>query len=159
MNENDWYIVKEYKFDKPLITRIDSLIDNSIRDCHDNYYHTFDHFCEYGFNFTIVTNNEIVNFTISDKSMGSYKRNKNLTVARQNGFMFNQINELTIKNYSNLSHINIHFYLKHRIPMCLRKFLLNISQNKEYIQTQCNDRWNPFHFACRKWYLYNNPQC
>ena len=26
-----------------------------------------------------------------------------------------------------------------------------------YIQTPCNDRRNPFHFACRQWYSYNNP--
>ena len=33
-----------------------------------------------------------------------------------------------------------------------------ISQNPEYVQTHCNDRNNPFHLACRKWYLYNDPQ-
>ena len=27
-------IVKEYEFDKPLIHKIDSIIDNCIRDCH-----------------------------------------------------------------------------------------------------------------------------
>ena len=30
--------------------------------------------------------------------------------------------------------------------------------NRDYIRTFCNDRRNPFHFACRQWYLYNNPQ-
>ena len=29
-------------------------------------------------------------------------------------------------------------------------------QNREYIQTHCIDRRNPFHFACRQWYSYNN---
>ena len=38
------------------------------------------------------------------------------------------------------------------------EFVKIISQNLEYIQTQCNDRKNPFHFACRKWYLYINPK-
>ena len=38
-------------------------------------------------------------------------------------------------------------------------FFRKLSQNPEYIQTHCNDRKNPFQFACRKWYLYNNPQC
>ena len=33
-----------------------------------------------------------------------------------------------------------------------------ISQNKDYIQNFCNNRRNPFHFACRRWYLNNNPQ-
>ena len=31
--------------------------------------------------------------------------------------------------------------------------------SKSRISSLCNDRNNPFHFACRKWYLYNNPQC
>ena len=34
-----------------------------------------------------------------------------------------------------------------------------ISQSLEYVQSHCNDRRNLLHFACRKWYLYNNPQC
>ena len=34
MNKKQLTIVKEYKFDKPLIQEIDFLIDNSIGDCH-----------------------------------------------------------------------------------------------------------------------------
>ena len=26
-----------------------------------------------------------------------------------------------------------------------------ISQNTEYVKTHCNDLYNPFQFACRKW--------
>ena len=66
LNEN--VIVKEYEFDNPLIQKIDSLIDNSIRDCHNKYFHTFDHICEYDIQLTNITNNESVNFTISEKS-------------------------------------------------------------------------------------------
>ena len=33
-----------------------------------------------------------------------------------------------------------------------------LQQNRDYIQTFCNDRRNPFHFACRQWYSYKNPQ-
>ena len=40
-----------------------------------------------------------------------------------------------------------------------RHFFKKLSQNRDYVQTHCNDLNNPFHFACRKWYLYNNPQC
>ena len=76
-----------------------------------------------------MRNNEIV-----DKSMGSFELNEKLTVARQNGFIFSQINKLTIKIYSNLSKINICYYLKHRIPMCHRLFFKRISHNKEYIE-------------------------
>ena len=35
-----------------------------------------------------------------------------------------------------------------------RHFFKEISQKAEYFQTRCNDRRNPFHFACRQWYLY-----
>ena len=28
------------------------------------------------------------------------------------------------------------------------QFFIKISQNRDYIQTFCNDRRNPFHFAC-----------
>ena len=32
------------------------------------------------------------------------------------------------------------------------------SSNREYNRTHYNDRRNPFHFACRQRYSYNNPQ-
>ena len=158
MNETQLTIVKEYEFDNPLITKIDSIIDNSIRDCHNKYFHTFDHICEYDLNFTNITKNELVNFTISDKNMGMYELNKKLAIAREKGFIFNQINKLTIKILTNLSHINIHYHLRLGAPPLHCQFFIKISQNCEYIQTHCNDRRNPFHFACRQWYLYNNPQ-
>ena len=126
MNKNHLTNVKEYKFDEPLIQKIDSLIDNSIRDCHLKYFHTFDHVCEY-LNFTNITNSKTVNFTISDKCMGMYELNKKLAIARERGFNFNRINKLTIKIYSNLQSINICYYLKHRIPMCHRLFFRRIS--------------------------------
>ena len=150
-------IVKEYEIDNPLIQKIDSIIDNCIRDCHNKYFHTFDHICEYNLNFTNITNNETVNFLISDKSMGMFELNKKLTIARENGFKFNQINKLTIKIYSNLSHINIHYHLRLGSPPLHRQFFIKLLKNRDYIQTHCNDRRSTFHFACRQWYSYNNP--
>ena len=107
LNKNQLTIVEEYKFDKPLIQKIDSLIDKSIRDCHHKYFHTFDLVCEYDLSFTNININETVNFTISDKCMGMYELNKKLAIARERGFKFNQINKLTIKIASNLQRINI----------------------------------------------------
>ena len=104
MNENQLTIVKEYEFDKPLIQKIDSVIDNCYGDCYSKYYRTFEYKCEYDIKLTIITNNEIINITISDKSMGLYELNKKLILARERGFKFNEINKLTIKIYSNLSH-------------------------------------------------------
>ena len=155
MNKNQLTIVKEYKFDKPLIQKMDSLIDNSIRDCHHKYFHTFDHICEYDLNFTNITINETVNFTISDKYMGMYELSKKLAIARGRSFKFIQRKQLTIKINSNLQSINVCYYLKHRIPMCHRLFCRRISQSKEYIENFCNDINNPFHFACRNSYLAN----
>ena len=158
MNKNQLTIVQEYNFDNALIQKIDSLIDISKRDCHNKYFHTFDHLCEFDLNFTNITNIEAVNFTISDKSMGLYELNKTVTVARQRGFTFNQINNFKIKIYSNLPNINIQYHLRLGSPPLYRQFFKKLSQNRENIQTHCNDRRNSFHFACRQWYLCNNPQ-
>ena len=157
-NENQLTLVKEYEFNNPLITKRDSLIDNSIRDCYDKYFHTFDHICEYNLNFTNTSNNKTVNFTISEKCMGMYELKKKLTVARERGFIYNQINNFKIKIYSNLSYINIHYHLRLGAPPLHRQFFIKLLKNHDYIQTHCNDRRNTFHFACRQWYLYNNPQ-
>ena len=91
--------------------------------------------------------------------MASYELSKNITIARENGFIFNQVKRQTVKIYSNLSHINILYHLKLQKPVMHRQFFRKKSQKRDYIQTFCNDRRNPFHFACRRWYLYNNPQC
>ena len=34
MNENELYVLREYKFDNPLSTDIDSETDKCFRDCH-----------------------------------------------------------------------------------------------------------------------------
>ena len=144
MNENELYVVKEYKFDKPIITEIDSILDKCFIDCHNSYFHNFKYECIYDIKLTNNTNNEIINLTISGKGMNLYELNKKLTVARQNGFMFNQINKLTIKFYSHLRYINISYYLKSQIPMCHRQFFRVISQNRDYVENFCNDLENPF---------------
>ena len=159
MNENQLTIVNEYEFDKPLIQKIDSIIDNCYRDCYSKNYQTFEYQCDYDVKLTNITNNEISNITVSDKSIGLFELDKKLTIALGNGFKFNQIKKLTIKIYSNLSNINIRYYLKLCIPIKHRQFFRKLAQNKDYIQTFRNDRKNSFHFACRQWYSYNNPNC
>ena len=156
INESELKLVKEYKIDNPLIQNINSIISECYRDCHNKYFHTFDFICEYNLNFTNITNNESVNFTISDKNMGMYELNQKLTLAKQRGFKFNHINKLTIKIYSNLSNINIHYHLTLGAPPLHRQFFINILKNRDYIETHCNDINNPFHFACRQWYSYKN---
>ena len=122
MNENELNVVKVYKFDNPLITEIDSIIDKSFGDCHNNHFHNFKYECIYDIKLTNFTSIELINLTISGTSMNLYELNKKLPVARQNDFVFNQINKLTIKFYSHLRYINISYYLKSQIPMCQRQF-------------------------------------
>ena len=136
MSEN--FVVKDCEFNNPLIQKIESLIDDSLKDCHSNYFHTLDHICVYGIFFTNITYNETVNFPISTKNTGLYELNKKLTIAREEDFLFNQITKLTEKFCSNLSQINIHYYLKLQIPIMQRHFFTKLSQNPEYIQTHCN---------------------
>ena len=151
MNENELYVVIEYKFDNPLITNIESIIDNCYRDCHNKYFHTFKYVCTYDIELTNITNNEVINISLSDEILSLYELNTKLTIARQRGFILNQINKLTIKIYSHQRYINISYYLKHRIPIMHRQFLKILSRNCDYVQTHCNDRNNPSHFACQIW--------
>ena len=156
MNNNQLTIVKEYVIDNPLIQNIDSIINRCYRDCHYKYFHTFKYECIYDINFRNITNNETVNLTIIGESMGMYELNKKLSIARRNGFKFNQINKLTIKIYSNLFCIKIDYHLKSGASPLHRQFFMKLLKNDNYIQTYCNDPNNPFHFGCHQWYEYKN---
>ena len=107
MNESEVYVIKEYKFDNPFITKKDSIIDGCYRYCHTTFFHTFKYVCTYDNKLPNITNNEINNITISDESMNLFELNKKLPLARQRGYLFNQINKITIKIYSSLQSINI----------------------------------------------------
>ena len=160
-NENQLIVVKEYEFDKKDIHEIDCLLDDVIKHCRKNYFHTFEFRLLYDINFTNISNNEEVNLIVTHRSMEFktefYGLNKKIKNARRNGFIFNQINIFKIKILSNLSHINIHYHLRLGASPLHRRFFINLLKNRDYIQTHCNDYRNTFHFACRQWYLYNNP--
>ena len=84
--------------------------------------------------------------------MGLFELNEKLTVARQNAYLFDKTKKLT-KKFSNQSQINTDYYLKHHIPIKYRHVFRKLSDNREYVQTHCNNLNNPFHSACRKWYF------
>ena len=150
-------VVKEYEYYNILIQNIDSIINKCYRDCYYKYFHTFSYECVYDINFRNKTNNEIVTLTFSGRNLGMYEINKKLTLAKQRGFKFKQINKLTIKIYSNLFYINIHYHLRLGASPLHYQFAKNLLKNPDYIETHCNNVHNPFHFACRQWYSYNNP--
>ena len=157
INEIELTVVKEYEYDNILIQNIDSIFNKCYRDCCYNYFHTFSYECVYDINFRNITNNEIVNIKIAGINMRMYELNKKLTIARRSSFKFKQINKLTIKIYSNLFYINIHYLLTLGAPPLHYRFFKRKRQmNHEFIQTRCNDRRNPFHLACRQWYSYHN---
>ena len=150
-------VVKEYEYYNILIQNIDSITNKCYRDCYYKYFHTFSCECVYDINFRNKTNNEIITLTFSGRNLGMYEINKKLTLAKQRGFKFTQINKLTIKIYSNLFYINIHYHLRLGASPLHYQFFKNLLKNPDYIQTNCNNRRNPFHFACRQWYSYHNP--
>ena len=41
MNDNELYVVEEYNFDYPLISKKESVIDYCYKDCHNKYFYTF----------------------------------------------------------------------------------------------------------------------
>ena len=89
MNENELYIVEEFEYKNSLITEIDSTIDSLFKDCHNIFFHKFKYECINDPNFTNIADNEIIIYATRGKSMNLYEVNKKLTVARQNGFIFN----------------------------------------------------------------------
>ena len=90
--------------------------------------------------------------------MGLYELNQKLSIARQRSYMYNNINKLTIKIYSNLSNIKIDYRLRlNKTSPLYYNFFRKLARNRNYIQTHCNDTNNRFQFACRQWYSYNNP--
>ena len=161
INENKLFVVKEYKFDKTDIHEIDYILDDVIKDCRKKYFHSFEYRIIYDLCFKNISNNEEVNFAVTHRSMEFktefYGLNKKIKNARENGYIFNQINKLTIKIYSNLSNINIQYHLRLGASPLHCRFFKMLSRNRDYIQTHCNDHRNTFHFACRQWYSYNNP--
>ena len=88
MNANELYVVKEDKFDKPIITDIDYIIENCFNDCRENYFHEIKYECIFDFRPKIITNNEIINLTVSEKSADEDGLNNKFKVVRQNGFYF-----------------------------------------------------------------------
>ena len=77
MNENQLTIVKDFDFKKPLLHKIDSIIDKCIKDCHKNYFHSFEYKCAYDIKLTNIRKQDINNLTIADESMGLHDLNKN----------------------------------------------------------------------------------
>ena len=154
INKNKLFVVKENKFGKKDIHEIDYILDDVIKDCSRNYFHTFEYKLVYNINFTNISNNEEVILIITHKSnefkTEFYALNKKIKNARQNGFVFNQINDFKIEIYSNLSDITAHYHQLLGTSMLHRQFFMHLLKNRDYIINYCNDYRNPFHLTCRQ---------
>ena len=146
-NENQLIVVKEYEFDKTDIHEIDYILDDVIKDCRKKYFRSCECRVFYDLCFKNISNNEEVNFAVTHRSMEFktefYGLNKKIKNARENGYIFNQINNFKIKILSNLSHINIHYHLRLGASPLHCRFFKMLSRNRDYIQTHCNDFNNP----------------
>ena len=49
MIANELYKIEEHKIDNPLITDLDSMLDNFFKDCHINFFHKPKYKCIYIF--------------------------------------------------------------------------------------------------------------
>ena len=104
-----------------------------------------------------MENIEEVNLTITLGCMKFkfhiYGLNKKFRNAQKSGIRFSQLVKFTIKIVSNLSKINICFYIKLRVQILHRQFFRIISLKPEYVKTHCNDLYFTFHSACQTWIL------
>ena len=53
MNENELYVVREYKFYNPITSEIDSIVYKCFRDCLNRYFHKFNYECIFDIRRTI----------------------------------------------------------------------------------------------------------
>ena len=54
-----------------------------------------------------------------------------MEVARESGFIFKQISQLTVDFYCNLRYINLTYFVKSHLRSIYRKFFRTISQDSE----------------------------
>ena len=118
--ENYSILVKENEFDNPVIYETFSNIKICARRCANEYFHNFTFKRIYDIE---MRNGDIVNGMIFDKNLKNF--------IRENGFT----HKLTIKTQSNLSNINIRFFLNFQIPKMQREFFRIISQNPDHIKS------------------------
>ena len=76
MNENESYVVKEYKADNLLIADTDFITNSCFKNFHTIHFHNFKHECIYEIKLTNVTDNELNSLTISGKSMNFFDLKK-----------------------------------------------------------------------------------
>ena len=60
------FVVKEYEFDKTDIHEIDYLLDDVIKHCRKNYFHTFEYRLVYDINFTNIPVDQFYFFKLQD---------------------------------------------------------------------------------------------
>ena len=138
LNDNHISIVKKYEYINLDIQEIDYIFDKCIKDCYNKYFQPIRNICLYNIELTIISNNNIINLSISDKFLTMNELNKNLSIARQRGYIFNKINKLTKKFYDHLSQTNIHNYYKIKCPLLIRQILKIISRDPDSIQKFSN---------------------
>ena len=98
---------------------------------------------------------------------GENVKNDNIIVSSEDGALrfksgryfriaLRDINKLTVKFFSNVSDLNLSYFLKTSLPSSLeRLFYKNISNNEEYINIYCYGKHTKFSNDCIRWFIYN----
>ena len=68
MDGNQLTVFKKDEITEILIQKTDSIIDKCYRDCHDNFFRTFNYKCINFIEFQSIGNNEVIISSISDKT-------------------------------------------------------------------------------------------
>ena len=121
-NQESYLVVKQYEFDNPNKDDINYIINNSLKNCADKYFHTFTYQCKYIIKFVNMENNEeiILDIIINDRCKNQNKEIcRKIRNAKKNNFKFVEIVKLTIEIYSNWENININYMLKLKITNVL----------------------------------------
>ena len=77
MRKNQITIFRKYEIIKPPIHKIDFIIDNGFRDCHNQYFHRFESKCVYGNKLTILLKLKEIfqQFVIKNMKLFELKKN------------------------------------------------------------------------------------
>ena len=149
---------EEHEFVRPEHDEVNYILNDTIKDCRNKYFHSFDYRCVYDNKFTNMEKSEkiILSITLEYMKYKSqvYRLSEKIKTSGKNCFRFNEIVNSTIKTDSSLSYINKRYFSKFPMPIRYRQFVRIIPQTLEYFKSVCIARSNLFHFACRRWTLY-----
>ena len=101
------FTVKNYDFDILEINQVDNILKDVIKDCKDEYFHTFEFRCEHDIKLEYNTSGKVFYFKITDGfelfSFQSDRLHKQVGEYETGGYKKNEKTKLTMESNSGLS--------------------------------------------------------